>query len=173
MNKATIWVGSIVIVLIACAITFTLFMRNEAAIAPEVTSDDIHISIVSIEKLQNDTSYVTVEITNNSDYTIESNRLLITGTPQSEGIETTSNKGEKADGGGEISANDPHKALFVEELEGSFDSIGSKETVKIGFNVHSSLEFTAPLYVVFETWSIRSENTETTRAIRVTEPLTL
>jgi len=130
---------------------------------------DIHLTILSAEKRQDQSVHVTAEIANRSGVTLADNRLFIV--PEtSDGTYHTNDDG-KNEGGGTASADDPPGDTPVRELEGSFGQIPPDTSVKIAFTVPSGIARHEPLYVVFQSTKLRYANTEETRAIRVTVPL--
>lgn len=170
MKKIALSIGMMVFSIFVVVLVIVLV--NKASTSdPMVTSDDIEIAILSTEKQQDNSIYVTAEITNNSHYTIERNRLFVTALSDGEGAAHTHESVNT--GGGVATADDPPKHISVQELEGSFEHIRSNESVKIRFVVPSEYALSRPLYVVFQSGEIRGQNTVETRAITVTEPLLL
>ena len=115
---------------------------------------------------------MTAEIANRSPgVTLADNRLFVMPEVPA-GTHHTSEDGSTGRGG-TATSDDPPKDAPVRELEGSFGQIPPDTSVKIAFTVPSGIARIEPLYVIFQSNKLRYENTEETRAIRVTVPLSV
>lgn len=134
-----------------------LLINNQSTSSiDDVTSNDIQLSILNTEKQTDDLFYMTVEITNRSNFTFKNNRLVITQTPDDEQIANEA-----------VHLNN----IEIKDVQGTLQTINAKETVVI--EIKGVVDYTAEqLYIIFESWLISGNNTEQARAIRVTEPIT-
>lgn len=130
LNKRTALIGFGIITILIITLSIVLVKKSGDK---ENFNATLEINVLSLDKINNGSVYVTAEIINKGDFTFEENKMFIEENLQ-EGGKTTF--GSNAEGSGISTINDkPQNGVEVKELSGTFKMIGPNEIVQIGFSV--------------------------------------